>query len=137
MTEHTTSNVHGGDYQAPLALLLYTDLMFGVQLQKMAQRAGYRHLNVRPGQELPPATVLIVDLAARVDWETPMREAAQRGIQVIAFGPHMDADARRRARQAGASRVLANSNLARDLPGILRALGRKSTVTTGEGNAPH
>jgi hypothetical protein len=108
--------------EPPVVLLFVTDLMFGVQLQNMARAVGFRHLTVRPGASLPAGDVLVVDLAARGDWEGAIREAASRGTPAIAFGPHMDAEARKRAKQAGAARVLANSNLARDLPGILREI---------------
>jgi hypothetical protein len=112
----------GGERQLPLALLLYTDLMFGVQLQNMARKAGYRVSSFRPGIPVPRGDVLIVDLSARADWEAAIRQAREHGVPVMAFGPHMDADARRKAKAAGASRVLANSNLARDLPAILLEL---------------
>lgn len=114
-----------------LALLYYTDLMFGVQLNKMAQKAGFSYLVVRPGTTPLEGDVLIVDLGARGDWEGVIRQANERGIPVIAFGPHMDAEGRRKAKQAGAQRVLTNSNLARDLPIILRELksdGGQKTV---------
>ncbi|MFL5735453.1 MAG: hypothetical protein ACJ78Q_20015 [Chloroflexia bacterium] len=106
----------------PVALLFSTDLMFGVQLQNMARAGGFKHITVRPGAPLPPGDLLIVDLAARGDWETAIREAAARGTRIIAFGPHIDAASRKRAKDAGAERVLANSNLARDLPGILKEM---------------
>ena len=96
--------------------------MFGVQLQNMVKSAGLRSITARPGAPLPPANLMVVDLAARADRadvQASIREAAARGTPVVAFGPHMDADARRMAKEAGASRVLANSNLARDLPAIL------------------
>ena len=112
--------------EAPTALLFCTDLMFAVRLQNMARAAGLRHVTVRPGAPLPPGELLVVDLAARGDWEQAIREAAGRGTTVIAFGPHMDADARKRAKAAGAARVLANSNLARDLPGILQDMMRNA-----------
>ena len=104
---------------APTALLFCADLMFGVQLQNMARAAGLRHVTLRPGAPLPDGDILVVDLAARADWQSAIREAAQRGMPVVAFGPRMDVDARRRAREAGAQRVLANSNLTRELPDIL------------------
>jgi hypothetical protein len=71
---------------------------------------------------LPEGDVLVVDLAVRGDWEGSMHEAVQRGIRVVAFGPHMDVEGRQKARAAGAERVLANSNLARDMPIILREI---------------
>ena len=110
----------GGDV-LPTALLLCTDLMFGVRLQNMSRHAGYKPLTIRPGQPLPPGAMLVVDLGTRGDWESAIREASARGTRVVAFGPHMDADARGRAKAAGADRVLANSNLQRDLPQILLA----------------
>jgi len=96
--------------------------MFGVQLNKITQKAGFKYTMARLGTTPLEGDVLIVDLGARGDWEGVIRQARERGILVIAFGPHMDADARRKAKQAGAWRVLTNSNLARDLPVILREL---------------
>ncbi len=116
----------------PVALLFCTDLMFGVQLQHMARKTGYAFKNARPGAPLPQADVMIVDLAARGDWEAAIREVSARGVPVIAFGPHMDAEGRKRARAAGATRVLANSNLARDLPRILTDLRERVLTPAGE-----
>lgn len=107
-----------------VALLLYADLMFGVPLQNMARRAGLKPVAVLPGQPLPDGDVLVVDIGARGDWEASVRDAVERNIRVIAFGPHMDAEGRRKAREAGASRVLANSNMARDLPLILEEIAK-------------
>ncbi|HEX8219186.1 MAG TPA: hypothetical protein VF914_08230 [Chloroflexia bacterium] len=107
---------------APVALLYCTDLMFAVQLQNMARKTGYRVGNARPGAPLPGADVMVVDLGSRGDWEAAIREMAGRGVPVIAFGPHMDAEGRKRAKAAGATRVLANSNLTRDLPRLLTNL---------------
>ncbi|HYO49601.1 MAG TPA: hypothetical protein VEW94_07085 [Chloroflexia bacterium] len=112
----------GATVEPPTVLLYCTDLMFGVQLQNMARAAGLRYLTARPNAPLPAASMMVVDLAARGDWEGAIREAVGRGVKVVAFGPHMDAESRRRAKEAGASRVLANSNLTRDLPGILAEL---------------
>ncbi|HYP40328.1 MAG TPA: hypothetical protein VEX13_08200 [Chloroflexia bacterium] len=111
-----------GAVEPPTVLLYCTDLMFGVQLQNMARAAGLRYLTARPNAPLPDAGLMVVDLASRGDWEAAISEAAARGVKVVAFGPHMDAEGRRRAKEAGASRVLANSNLTRDLPGILAEL---------------
>ncbi|HYP20260.1 MAG TPA: hypothetical protein VEY08_09300 [Chloroflexia bacterium] len=115
-------NAAAGPESAPVALLFCADLMFAVQLQNMARKSGYRVANARPGAPLPGADVLVVDLGSRGDWEGAVREMAGRGVPVIAFGPHMDAEGRKRAKAAGASRVLANSNLTRDLPRILTDL---------------
>jgi CheY-like chemotaxis protein len=123
----------GGERQLPLALLLYTDLMFGVQLQNMARKAGYRVASFRSGTLPTGGDLLVVDLSARVDLEEGIRQARTRGIPVVAFGPHMDTESRRKAKAAGASRVLANSNLARDLPAILLELRHAQDVTPAGG----
>ncbi len=110
--------------EGTLPVLLFCDnLMFGVQLQNMARQAGLRHVTVKPGLPLPEGSLLVVDIDARSDWEFAIRDATQRGIPVVAFGPHTNAEARKRAKGAGASRVLSNGNLTRDLPAILRSLG--------------
>ena len=106
--------------------MLCADLMFTVQLQSIARAEDFRTMAVRPGSPLPEGVaVLVVNLGDRGGpsaWEAAIREAVGLFIPVVAFGPHMDADARRAAKAAGATRVLANSNLARDLPTILRSL---------------
>ena len=115
-----------GDDNAPVAMLLCADLMFAVQLQSIARAMGFKPVTLRPGASVPQESAVLVvnlaDLSGPRTWENAVREASSRGIPVIAFGPHMDTDSRRSAKEAGASRVLANSNLARDLPTILRSL---------------
>jgi len=131
MTEKRSENDNSASTEdAPVAALLCADLMFAVQLQNMARAAGLRPLLLRAGARLPDdAAVLVVNVGERAGpqaWEASMREAASNGIPIIAFGPHMDAESRRAAKAAGASRVLANSNLARDLPTILREIRSNS-----------
>ncbi len=118
----------------PDALIFCQDLMFGVQLQNMARAAGLRPVQVRPGAPLPTAGIMVVDLNSRANWRGVIEEAAGRGTRVVAFGPHTDAESRRRAKEAGASRVLANSNMGRDLPAILAAYARE-TNNRGETEA--
>ena len=128
MTQNRSSpqagDASGAPPLAPLALLLCDDLMFAVQLQSMARAAGFRPVSLRSGQELPPGDVLIVNLANKTPWEPAIQQAATRSTPVIAFGPHVQAELRRRAKELGAHRVLANSYLARDLPGVLQELRR-------------
>ena len=118
--------------RGPVALLYCTDLMFGVQLQNMSRKTGYSFTNARPGAPLAQADVMIVDLGSRGDWEAAIREVSARGVPVIAFGPHMDSDGRKRAKAAGATRVLANSNLARDLPRLLTDLRERILTPADE-----
>ncbi|MEO5952490.1 MAG: hypothetical protein ABIQ44_08515 [Chloroflexia bacterium] len=121
-TDDTSNTTEPVAASQAVALLLCTDLMFGVQLQNMAKHSGLKPVTVRPGSPLPVGDILVVDLGTRGDWESMVREASSRGMKVVAFGPHMDAESRTKAKVAGASRVLANSNLARDLPIILKEI---------------
>ena len=144
MPDNVKSEAEHEDAQ-PRALLFYTDLMFGVQLLNMARKAGFEAVTVKPDRTdaRQEGSVLVVDMGARADWEGAIRHARAGGIPVIAFGSHMDTEARRRAREAGAARVLTNSNLARDLPGILRGLreggstGAGMVDTAGNDEADH
>ena len=111
-----------GPGMSRFALLLCTDLMFGSELQAISRKAGFRPVTLRPGSELPAGDILVVDLAARGDWESSIKAAVARNTPVVAFGPHVDTEARRKAKAAGAGRVLSNGNLARDLPNILKEL---------------
>ncbi|HEX8919687.1 MAG TPA: hypothetical protein VF898_14380 [Chloroflexota bacterium] len=64
--------------------------------------------------------LVLVDLDARVDIPAII-EALKRETtgQVVAFGPHLDADKLKAARAAGANRVLARSKFVANLPAIL------------------
>ena len=109
--------------------------MFGVQRQNTARRAGFSVVNLRPGQPVPAGDVMIVDMSTRGDWPGAVREAARAGIRVVAFGPHSDLEARQRAREAGADRLLANSNLARELPIELDDIRRSRLPHEGRDDA--
>jgi hypothetical protein len=88
----------------------------------MSRKAGLQPVTLRPGSDLPPGDILVVDLRARGDWESSIRTAVSRKMPVVAFGPHVDTEGRRKAKEAGAGRVLSNGNLSRDLPNILKEL---------------
>ena len=68
--------------------------------------------------------IALVNTAARgVDWRAGIAAAREADVPVIAFGSHVDLETQAEARKAGATRVIANSKLAADLPGIVeRAL---------------
>jgi hypothetical protein len=67
-----------------------------------------------------------------VDWEAAIRQARALDYSVLAFGSHVDLEAQTRARQAGASRVVANSRFASDMPGLVRRLLDHPTNTPVE-----
>src|SRR5436190_6940757 len=77
--------------------------------------------------ETPPALVLVGMSATRLPWESLVadirRDPELAVIPVVAFGSHMDLPLRERALAAGCDRVVANSQVATDFPGVLRRMG--------------
>ena len=80
-----------------------------------------------------PALTIIDTATPGVDWEAAIRLAHQRHIPVLAFGSHMDLEARAKALQAGAGRVVANSKFSADMPGLIqRMLSQPSSTPVDE-----
>ena len=78
------------------------------------------------GEEKP--TLVIVNIAIQgVDWAEAIRCARSSGLPVLAFGSHMDLEARTQALQAGAGRVVANSKFTTDMPGLVTRLLAEDT----------
>ena len=107
-------------------LLLDTDLFFVVKIRTTLQHAGYEVRTARALADFrrrlvedAPTLALINTAIAHVDWRAAIAAAREQAIPVIAFGSHVDLETQRAARQAGATRVIANSKLAADLPGIV------------------
>ena len=69
-----------------------------------------------------PALVIVNTATTGVDWEAAIRQARASGYAVLAFGSHMDLEARTRAIEAGAQRVVANSKFASDMPGLVKRM---------------
>jgi len=79
--------------------------------------------------DMAPALVIVDTATTGVDWEAAIREARARGFPVLAFGSHMDLEARARALAAGAQRVVANSKFTSDMPGLVqRMLSEPSAI---------
>jgi hypothetical protein len=79
--------------------LLTRDLVFRGKLGGLVESAGGSV--TRDGAACDLA---VVELEAR-NWEASIREAHSRGIPVLAFGSHVNADLLRRARELGAEAV--------------------------------
>jgi len=111
-------------------LVAVPDLLFGVQIANAVRGAGGTPRTMRRGADAraalggpegPRPAAVVVDLAAPLDTGALIRAAAEAGVPVFAFGPHLDGAAIQAARAAGATRVVANSALARALPDWLAA----------------
>ena len=82
-----------------------------------------------------PALVIIHIAVPGVDWESAIKKARASGYPVLAFGSHMDLEARALALQAGASRVVANSKFSRDMSGLVgRLLNEPETEPVDDGD---
>ncbi len=108
-------------------LALEKDLFFSVKIRDTLQ---HHDMSVTTVRTLPafeqqlvadekPALVLINTATKGVDWEAAIRAATSTGLPVLAFGSHMDLEARTQALQAGATKVVANSKFTSDMVGLV------------------
>ena len=113
-------------------LALEKDLFFSV---KMRDTLRHYDIEVKTVRNLPAFeeslgakddqkfALVIVNIATMgVDWETAIRKARSTSLQVLAFGPHMDLEARSKALEAGARRVVANSKFTSDMPALVQRM---------------
>lgn len=113
-------------------LALEKDLFFSVKMRDTLRHHGMEVTTVRTlpafEQRLTTAgneqqALAIVNTAtAGVDWEAAIRAARAHGLPVLAFGSHMDLEARAKALQAGAQKVVANSKFASGMPGLIKRM---------------
>jgi DNA-binding response OmpR family regulator len=113
-------------------LALEKDLFFAVKIRDTLRHHG---IEVKTARTLPafeqgltagdaekPALVIVNIATQGVDWEAAIRQARAIGYPVLAFGSHMDLEARAKAIQAGAQRVVANSKFTSDMPGLVKRM---------------
>lgn len=113
-------------------LALEKDLFFAVKMRDTLRHHG---IEVKTARTLPafeqgltagdaekPALVIVNIATTGVDWEAAIRQARAAGYPVLAFGSHMDLEARAKAVQAGAQRVVANSKFTSDMPGLVKRM---------------
>jgi DNA-binding response OmpR family regulator len=118
-------------------LALEKDLFFAVKMRDTLRHHGIEVKTARTlaafeqglqpqagagGQSERPALVIVNIATTGVDWEAAIRLARAAGYPVLAFGSHMDLDARARAIEAGAQRVVANSKFTSDMPALVQGM---------------
>ncbi len=120
-------------------LALEKDLFFSVKMRDTLKHhdmlviivrnlAAFEQRLLAPGSDKP--VLVIIDTAtAGVNWEEAIHQASNQHIPVLAFGSHMDLEARAKALQAGAQRVVANSKFSSDMPGLVQRMLSQPTVT--------
>ncbi len=123
-------------------LALEKDLFFSVKIRDTLRHHGMEVTIVRTlpaimqrlavtGEE-KPALVIVDTATTGVDWEAAIRQARKHDFPVLAFGSHMDLEARAKALQAGAQRVVANSKFTSDMPGLVQRMLSEPVARTSE-----
>ena len=113
-------------------LALEKDLFFSVKMRDTLRHYDMEVTTVRtlsafeqrltPTENEQPVLVIVNTATAGVDWEAAIRATRARGLPVLAFGSHMDLEARAKALQAGAQKVVANSKFSSDMPGLVKLM---------------
>jgi DNA-binding response OmpR family regulator len=113
-------------------LALEKDLFFAVRIRDTLRHHNQEVTIVRtlpafeaaltPSEETRPQLAIVNIATKGVDWEAAIRAARANNIPVLAFGSHMDLDARARALEAGAGKVVANSKFTSDMPGLVQGM---------------
>ena len=115
-----------------IVLALEKDLFFAVKIRDTLRHYEIEVTTARNltdfeqrlasnGDQRP--VLAIVNISTRgVDWEAAIHAARASDLPVLAFGSHMDLDARARALKAGAAKVVANSKFVSDLPGLVQGM---------------
>lgn len=111
--------------------LLSPDLLFGSKVQGGLAAAGHEVNRFDTEDQVRPAAafhdLLIVDLTAEgIDGPAAVRSMRERGelgaVPTLGFYSHVDHDMRRRAEQAGLSRVVPRSRMAREMAALVAGL---------------
>lgn len=112
-------------------LALVTDMISASRIQGAARATGVAVDLIRNEEALGASVqesrpgAIFVDLQVRgIDVPATIRrlkaDPATESVPVVVFGPHVEGEALRAARSAGADRVLARSAFVRQLPDLLR-----------------
>jgi tryptophan synthase alpha subunit len=105
--------------------VLTLDLFFRAKIEAVAKAVGVPVRFAGSTAEAQGATTVLVDLAdgARAIEAVRALKRDSEAPVVVAFGPHREGEAFRKAREAGADRVLARSAFVERLPELLRMSG--------------
>jgi DNA-binding response OmpR family regulator len=120
-------------------LALEKDLFFSVKMRDTLRHHDMEVTTVRTlaafEQRLATSDVELVIIntaTVGIDWEAAIRAAKAHKLPVLAFGSHMDLEARAKALQAGAQRVVANSKFTSDMPGLVRRMLDGTAIDASE-----
>ncbi len=121
-------------------LALEKDLFFAVKMRDTLRHSDMEVTTVRTlpaferqlaaTAEEEPELVIVNTATTGVDWEEAIRQARAHSVPVLAFGSHMDLEARAKALKAGALRVVANSKFTSDMPGLVQRMLNEPGIAT-------
>lgn len=110
---------------ASTILIIVTDLIFQSRVQEQARALGF-NASVADSEDAAhkglatTPSLIVLDLHADgIDWRRTVALAKERGVPVLAFGRHTEAQLLRSARQAGCDRVVPRSTLVEELPQLI------------------
>lgn len=111
--------------------LLCPDLLFGSKVEGALKVAGHTVNRFDSEERVRPAAsfhdLLIVDLTAEhIDGPALVRSMRERGeleaVPTLGFYSHVDQEMRKRAEEAGLSRVVPRSRMAREMAQLVEGL---------------
>ncbi len=117
------------DSTPPVLLLVNRDVMSGIAIANAAKAVGLRFQPVasveflmdRVSAPTDRIALVVLDMNVAIDWDVVSQLTANAGSPpVIGFGPHVDIEGRRRAKSAGLTRILSNSEFHQKMGEIIR-----------------
>ncbi len=104
---------------------LVPDLMFGTRIEDVAKHLGYPVEFVKSEEDVAAVIARVSPSLVVVALDAPRSmeaiEAGKRaGASVLAFGSHKNVELMRAAKAAGCDQVVARSQMAADLPNLLK-----------------
>jgi hypothetical protein len=121
-----------GAHNRGIVLILIKDLFFSVAVRNAVRSLGFDSQLVKSPDVFADSLsavdpcLCIVDLHTvddEVDWDS-IREAVDRAVPVIVFGPHRDVDGMRAAKAAGVTRVISNGQFHAEMGAIIERYAR-------------
>ena len=121
---------------ARFVVILNRDLMFGSKISSAVKIHGLTPRFVRDTAEFvvtireasDEAVLGIIDMNGAIDWVQVAALTADPAVAtpLLGFGPHVDIDGRRAAKQAGMTRILSNGEFHRDTADMIIRYARSS-----------
>jgi len=142
-----SSNLPRSNPLARTIVVLEDDIMFGTGIEAKLRMLGFRPVFAQTAPAFDrllksfPALVLVNVGSPTLNWE-PMvdhakHESQWRQVPILAYGPHVDLDLRRRALEAGCEAFVGRSTIARDLPSLVQKWAWQPDLTAcGETPSP-